>query len=1157
MILTVGCLNKKGAISTTAKMEMITKMMIAFLLFFTFSVNANDYTPRITIIKKHVSLTDVFNIMEQQTGYIFFYNKELIQKIKPIDIAIKEATLEQALPLCLDGQPLTYAIEKNTILIQPQATSTSANTETSITADPPPVVISGRVVNSDGNPLQGVSVMVAGTKNGATTNSDGRFTLTVPDNSNVVLEVSSVGFLSKTVNVGSQTDITITLEDAVTGLSDVVVVGYGTQKKSDLTGSIAQISAKKLLDKPAVNVAQALQGKMAGIQVVQMGAGIPGGDPMIRIRGTNSINTSSDPLFVVDGIVGVNNALSTLNPEDIVSIDVLKDASATAIYGARGANGVIIITTKRGIDGKTQVDYNGYVSVGVLQRHLYTLDADQLMYVYEQAMANGEKYGTINRAKDFRGPYASSQSYSEMPWLFKRVDKGGYLLDLIGKDGNYYAPRFNTNWEEEAFKPALSNNHHIDVRGGNENAKFSLSLGYTNQDGLMQDSYFKRYTARVTGDVKVLKWLDLSTQLSFNKNRRSDDGGITRSTAEVWSILPIKYPNDPAYGIYAGRWGTNADFNVGEQWYNIVFRRAEISGFTDLGQTTGSIALNANITKDLSFKSDLSIDYNASKRNFYSGKLYGSDGSANITTANTFYWQNQDYFNYQKTIGSNHSINAMLGLAWSKYAYENLTAVNSVFFSNFYQWHNLSAGAATRPVPTSSDGSSALNSYFARVNYNYKGKYLLTATGRYDGSSKFGANSKYGFFPSLGIAWRASEEDFIKNIDVLSNLKVRASVGRTGNQEIGSYVSQTYVGSAGIVLGGAAVTGIFPNSVGNPDLKWETTQQYDAGIELGLWNDRITVMIDYYHKLTSDMLLDVPLPQSTTTGSAKINYGSVQNNGWEFTLNTRNISTKNFKWSTDLVASSNQNKIVSLGPTGAPIYDQTGAGNGTSVLRIGSPIGSFFGLTRLGTYSTEEVSLAARYGMKPGDLKFLDRNNDGKIDLIADGDIIGRAFPKLIIGFNNYFTYKKFDANINIQIVSGVDKAFVHESAEDRQLVSGGLNTTLTAWRPDNQNSMVAQLRPGNGGAYYQSYPDTHMIYDASFIRGAGASIGYTFSSKNLGLQRLRAYVAANNFFLITQTAGYDPEGSSLDKEFSNVPNTDKYQYPNPSTYTLGVNIGF
>ncbi len=1020
---------------------------------------------------------------------------------------------------------------------------------------PPPGEIKGRVVNKDGNPIQGVSVTISGTSKGSTTNSDGRFTIAVTNTAKADLEFSSVGFLPKIVTAGNETELVVTLEESVSHLDDIVVVGYGTQKKGDLVGSIAQIGAKKLMDKPAFNVGQALQGKIAGVQVVQQGGGLPGGDPMIRIRGTNSINTSSDPLFVVDGIVGVNNALSTLNPEDIVSIDVLKDASATAIYGARSANGVIIITTKRGIDGKTQVDYNGYVSRSVLQRHLYTLNADQLMYVYEQAMANGDKYGTINRAKDFRGQYASSTSYSEMPWLFKKVDKGGYLLNLVGKDGNYYAPIYNTNWEDEAYKPATSNNHHLDIRGGNESAKFSLSLGYSDQEGLIKESYFKRYTARITGDVKVLKWLDLSTQLSFNKNRRSNDNDITRSTAEVWSILPIQYPNDPANGIYAGRWGTNADFNVGEQWYNIVFRRAEFSGFTDLTQTTGSLALNAKITNELSFKSDVSIDFNSSKYNNYSGKLYGSDGSVNINTAYTFYWQNQDYLNFDKKLAGGHNINAVLGLAWTQYNYENLNASNSVFFSNFYGWHNIGAGAATRPVPSSSDGENAINSYFARVNYGYKNKYLLTATGRFDGSSKFGENSKYGFFPSVGLAWKASEENFIKGISTISNLKLRASAGRTGNQEIGSYVSQTYVGTSNIVLGGATSTGIYPNSVGNPDLKWETTTQYDGGLELGLWDDRISLVVDYYHKVTSDMLLDVPLPTSTTTGTATINYGSAENQGWEFGINTRTVSTKDFKWNTDLSVSLNQNKIVALGPTGAPIYVSTGAGNGTSILQVGAPIGSFFGLTRQGTFSTQETSLAARYGMMPGDLKYLDRNNDGKIDLNSDGGIIGRSFPKVLIGFNNYFNYKSFDASINIQIVNGIDKAFVHESAEDRQLVSGGLNSTLTAWRPDAQNSMVAQLRPGNGGAYYQSYPDDHMIYNAAFIRGAGASLGYSFAVKKMGLQKLRAYLSATNFFLITKAAGYDPEDSSLDKKYSLVPNIDKYQYPNPSTYTLGVNV--
>ena len=1117
----------------------------------------------VTLSVDNLAIRRVITKVEKQTGVNFIYSPNVIEAGRKISCNTNKTRLGQFIDDFLKPLGIGYRIFNDQVLLFPLSQnakpSGNANDETANVSTSAYPIVTGTVTNDKGEPLEGATVIVKGTSIATTTNSKGVFKIEVP-NDNSVLVITYTGFLSQEVNIGKRTEFSIKLVPVDSNLGDVVVIGYGTAKKKDLTGAVQNVSVKRLLDRPIVNLGQALQSKVAGVEVISQGAGVPGSMPMIRIRGTNSINSNNDPLFVVDGVVGVANPLSSLNPQDIASLDVLKDASSTAIYGARGANGVIIITTKRGINGKPQVDINSSVSVGVLQRHLYTLTADQLMYVYLQAMANGNKYGIVNAAKDFRGPSAAGQSFSEMPWLFKQVPKGGYLLPLEGKDGNYYAPIYNSDWESLIFRPSVSNDQHIDIRAGNENAKFSLSLGYSDQEGLMRQSFFRRYTGRVTGDVKVTKWLNLSTALSFIKSRSTNDDGITRSTAEVWSILPTKYPNDPALGSYAGRWGSNGDFNVGEQWYNILFRRSQIYGRNNVGQVTGSLTLNAKITNDLSFKSDFSIDYNAYKNNYYSGKLYGSDGSASINVSNTFYWQNEDYFNYEKSIGKDHHVSAMLGLSWSQFNWENAGASNSVFLSNFYGWSNLNAGAATRPSPSSSDGLSTLNSYFSRVNYSYKDKYLLTLTGRVDGSSKFGANNKYGFFPSAGVAWRVSQENFMKNIDAISSLKLRASVGRTGNQEIGSYVTQSYISTTSVVLGGSALTGLYPATVGNPDLKWETTNQSDAGMELGLFHDRINLIVDFYHKVTSNMLLDVPLPLSTTSGSVKENYGQVQNEGWEFTLGTRNIETNNFNWSTALIITANRNKVLQLGPTGAPIYAQTGAGNGTSVLKVGAPIGSFFGLTRLGVYSTEETSLAARYGMKPGDLKFLDRNKDGKIDLLTDGGIIGNAFPKWVIGFNNTINYKSFDASLDIQIVQGVTKAFVHESAEDRQLVSGGLNSTLDAWRPDHQNTQVAQMRPGNGGAYYQSYPDTHEMYDGSFIRGANGTIGYTFSDhfvKKIGFQRFRIYLNAQNFFLITKAAGYDPQGSSLDKQFALVPNTDKYQYPTPSVYSFGANISF
>ena len=360
-------------------------------------------------------------------------------------------------------------------------------------------------------------------------------------------------------------------------------------------------------------------------------------------------------------------------------------------------------------------------------------------------------------------------------------------------------------------------------------------------------------------------------------------------------------------------------------------------------------------------------------------------------------------------------------------------------------------------------------------------------------------------------------------------------------------------------MGGGYVSGLYPGSTGNDNLKWETTTQYDAGIDLGLLENRVNLTVDVYNKETTDMLFNLPLPQSTTTGSAYVNYGSVKNTGLELTLNTVNFQRKNFTWETSFTLASNKNEITELGPTGADIYTDTGAGNGTSVYRVGEPIGSFFGLNRLGTWGTQEAVEAARYGRLPGDLKFEDKNNDGKIELLTDGDVIGHAYPKFYGGLNNTFTYKNFDAAIDIQFVGGVDKAIVHESAHDRQFVNGMMNETLNGWRPDHQETMQAQVRAGNAGGRYDSYPDTHMIYNAAYVRGQTASVGYTFKGNLGGIDRLRVYATADNFFLWTavELPAYDPEGSAIQKINTRVPNIDKYMHPVPTTFSLGVNVTF
>ncbi|MGV8137032.1 MAG: SusC/RagA family TonB-linked outer membrane protein [Mangrovibacterium sp.] len=469
-------------------------------------------------------------------------------------------------------------------------------------------------------------------------------------------------------------------------------------------------------------------------------------------------------------------------------------------------------------------------------------------------------------------------------------------------------------------------------------------------------------------------------------------------------------------------------------------------------------------------------------------------------------------------------------------------------------------GTADRPYPSSEDGQNSLNSYFARANYNYKSRYFVTLTGRVDGSSKFGANSKYGFFPSGSVAWRISEEDFAKNLDALSNLKLRLSVGQTGNQEIGSYVTQAFIGSTNVALGGTVYTGLYPSSMASPDLKWEKTTQYDGGVDVGLLNNRISMSFDYYYKKTTDMLLDVPLPTSTTTGSVRKNYGEVENKGVEIVLNTHNTDKRNFDWYTDIAFTANRNKILKLGPTGEDILLNYWVGGANTVLREGESIATFWGLNRLGTYSTEEASLAARYGFVPGDVKYEDKNNDGAINA-SDGYLLGNAFPKWDMDLNNRFVYKNWDLSVDIRFSYGAKiQNRTNHSGEDRQTMGNSKITVLGAWRPDNQNASVGQVRPAMGGAYYQTYPDTHWIEDASYVRGDGITLGYNLpkvTMDQLGINQMRLYFTAKNFFVLTDYTGYDPEGSDSGNMDSLTPHMDFYQYPRPATFTFGVNVIF
>lgn len=564
----------------------------------------------------------------------------------------------------------------------------------------------------------------------------------------------------------------------------------------------------------------------------------------------------------MDGIVGVINALQNLNPSDIASMDILKDASATAIYGTRGANGVIIITTKRGVAGDIKVNYDGSASVGVKTRRNDAVNADQFMYLYEQAFNNTPKYGNKVTTKDFQVLNAAGLSWSEMPWLFEQVAKDSYLpgLNFIGNDGNYYKPRFNTLLEDEVFRNAFSFSNRVEVSGGTEKGRYSLALGNDNVESLLKESYNNRLNVRMTLDTELAKWLTMSANMAYAKSkndRMSSD--LMRNTSEYWAILPAyKYPNDPTiYGSYAGTWPTARDFNVGENRPGSTFMLNQDEGYYVQDEFTGSFELNFQITQDLTFRTNFSVDNRNLASRWYSGDYQGRRNSdANGYHQLWQYWQSENYFNYTKTIGD-HQITGLVGLSWSENTYDYVEARASKFSSNFYLWNNLSAGS-NPPTVFSSNTRGALNSYFARATYSYLGKYMLTATGRYDGSSKFGTNNKYAFFPSVGVAWRISQEGFLADSETISNLKLRLSGGQTGNQEVGNFVTQTYISNANVLLANGYNAGLYPGSTGNDNLKWETTTQYDIGFDLGMFKNRINVVFDVYQKTTDDMLFNLP-----------------------------------------------------------------------------------------------------------------------------------------------------------------------------------------------------------------------------------------------------------------------------------------------------------
>ncbi|MCG8308805.1 MAG: TonB-dependent receptor, partial [Cytophagales bacterium] len=964
-----------------------------------------------------------------------------------------------------------------------------------------------------------------GTSQGTVTDIDGNYSLHVTGEA-TVLVFSSVGYVQEEIVVGSQTIIDLSMVLDVTSLEEI----YGTQRKVDVTGSVGVATAEDILANPSFNALQGLKGKVSGVNIFS-NSGSPTGSPRVMIRGISTINSSSDPLVVVDGVVMED--FRFLNPNDIERIEVLKDASATAIYGARGANGVILVTSKRGgRNNDVVISYDGYLSVGRIRKKMDLLNAEEWLEVIERGYENAPKY------KDY--------APGEEPVLTRNDP------NLFDSNGN---PLYDTDWQDEATRTAVSHNHQLSIQQGGEKSSIGAFLNYSDNQGIMLNSWMKRVNAKFAFDTDPKEWLSMGINMMVNKtweNETEETGGHQmprRTIIEMPPIFPVKFPD----GSWSNSFTIDDNFGL-EAMANPVHVLETQERLRDRTQVFGNAYLTFHLLPGLDLKTQLGIDSHTREYKFYSPKdlinISAPNGRAEIENNEVFYWQEETYLSYNNTIGD-HRINSVLGLSWQERTYTWNRSRTQGFADDFFKYNNM--GAATIPDPPSSGYEKwSMNSYFLRIGYTYRNKYLATITARADGSSRFGENNKYGYFPSLGLGWIISNEGFMKDASSIDQLKLRASYGITGNTEIGTYRSLATVGSGTVLINGERAASSQVNRLANPELEWEKTAQFDVGINLEMYNSRITLELDYYHKLTSDLLLDRPVPHSTGFGSVIDNIGEVSNRGVDFLINTKNITGGAFQWETALNLNYNKNSIESLGENDEDIFPGPWWVSGSQIiLRVGEPLSSYYGYRRLGTWGTDEADEAANVGAVPGVAK-----------RSTEKEIIGKGMPDWTGSFINRLYYKNFDLTVDLQFVMGVDvlQQFFH-STEDRTGYANGLSTILyEGWTEENQNTMVQQIRnaPLNG---QNSEIDDHWVADGSYLRGGLILLGYTFGNDYLaksGLKGLRVYASVDNAFVLHSKdfKGYDPEATSWGNDQWGQ-NIFFFQYPKPRTFTLGVNVKF
>lgn len=1092
----------------------ISTFLLMVCVFCSYAGNAHSQNAKVSIRMNNVKLDKILNEIENQTDYLFIYNNQVdINKIT--SVKVKNEAVAQVLDKILSGTGINYELEGTHIILTTEAIK-------DLHAQQQAKTVTGTVTDVSGEPIIGANIRIKGTTTGTITDIDGNFSIEAEPQS--VIEVSYIGYLTQETVINNQKSIRFLLKKDTKTLDEVVVIGYGVQKKADLTGSVANINTEKLNTQSNANIGQALQGKIAGVDIVSQG-GAPGSGTRIMVRGIGTLNNAS-PLYIVDGMY--MNSIDHINPNDIASIDVLKDASSAAIYGSRAANGVIIVTTKEGsnTEGKPIIDLSVNLGISTASKFLDMLDA---------------------------------KGWAEVTTIARQAI-GKPALDMATDLAN----KPDNDWQDIMFRPALMQNYNLSVKGGGKYSTYYTGLGYFNQDGIVKGTNYQRYNIQSKNDYKrgiFSAGTNLIISFSHDKPLHQElRGGMIGTILQ--SVPTLEKYDDTREGGYGGTYGdvVNIPHPLAIIDDNIMDR------YNENVKIFANLYAQIELFKGLKYKLNLTPDFSFERYKNYLNKYDFGLATNSITqlTERQRRRRNilvENLLTFDRTFGE-HKISALAGYTYQDSRFRHIQA----YGEGLPQGLEEIDAATTNRSNEGNSWRSVLTSILGRVFYSYQNKYLFTATIRRDGSSKFGKNNRYGYFPSFSLGWNVAEEKFMENVHWLDQLKLRGGYGVLGNQEIDNYQYSSTI-TTGINYpdgNGGLLQGAFPKNFANPDIKWEETAMTNVGIDFMAFNNRLSLTADYYVKNTKDILLTVPIPISSGGANDPIrNAGKIRNNGFEFNLGWMDQPNPDISYGINLIGSFNKNKVIAMGSESGSIKGgSTNQNITTSETKAGYPIGGYWLISTAGYFnSQEEVDAYAKDGKKiqpaaePGDIKFVDANNDG---VINDDDRVfqGSPFPDFTFALNGNMRYKNFDLSIGLQGVLG-NKIYnaTRQTLEDVTKGSNFLASCLDYWTPENKNASHPRLTWDDPNRNTRAESDRYLE-NGSYLRLRSVQLGYTFPQTWFkgAIQHARVYINAENLFTITSYSGYSPD---VNADNANYRGFDNFIYPTNRTFMLGLNVTF